>query len=122
MSYKGCGNVAFSFFAKGDNTMPNHKLLSLIDEMIYRDWYKAPSTYYGTTKLTFMVTSYKHWALNELRLYTLKHLKVDPITCIENFRNIVDDLACNAETTDSNFIYSTCYDVATDVLDMLLVS
>lgn len=98
-----------------------NKLMRLIDEMLYRGWYQEPSTYYGTTKLTFMMTSYKHWALNELRLYALSHLEEDSVTCVEKFRSMVDCLACDAKTSDSNFMYSVCYDVATDVLDMMLV-
>lgn len=102
--------------------MSKRKLVSLINEMLYRDWYKAPETYYGMTKARFMLSSYSTWALHELKLYAMKNTKEDPITCVENFRSMMDKLACEAKTSEANFMYSTCYDVATDVLDMMLVT
>ena len=102
--------------------MVKHKVIELIDEMVCRDWYKEPSTYYGVTKQEFLLSSYKTWALHELRVYVLQHPKDDPITCIENFRHMVDGYACDSKTPDANFMFSVSYDVATDVLDMLLIA
>lgn len=93
-------------------------ILSMIDEL--RDkWYKPPTSYH-LKKAYFEYQSYKRSAMDEIRFYLMEHENEDPITAMENFRYMVDHFACNTKNGSANFMFSIYYDVATDVLDVLL--
>lgn len=95
------------------------KVLSAIDSL-REGWYFSPVIYHGKTKAEFKYRSYAHSGLEELNLYIVEHVDVDPITAIEDFRHIVDNFACETKSYELNFMFSIYYDVATDVLDVLL--
>ena len=94
-------------------------VLSVINEL--RDeWYKPPSGYYRRKRAEFEQQSYARSAMNEICFYLMEHENENPITAVENFRHMVDCFACETKNEDSNFMFSVYYDVASDVLDVLL--
>lgn len=91
--------------------------LSVINKM-REEWYRPPKEYqYG---FRFEYDSYKHSAISEICMYLMEHELEDPIEALETFRCEMDNFACNAKTTSTNFMFSVYYDIATDVLDVLL--
>lgn len=96
------------------------KLIDLIDEILYREWFPKPKTYKMRKEL-FLKKSYENWAIIELREYALLHKNLDPITCVEQFRDLLNFLSTKYEDQSVRFMYSTAYDVITQVLDMILV-
>lgn len=95
------------------------KALKIIDRM-RKESYQSPKTYWmDSTK--FAYRSYQKWALDEIRLYLLIRSDQNPIERIEDFRYQMDVAATRATTDSCNFMFSIAYDVASDVLDVLLV-
>lgn len=95
--------------------------LKVINDLLNSAWYRAPSRW-GIDVTTFRFLSYKRSGLIELRNYVQNHEEFDDILdAIEEYRWMVDVIACGAKTDNKNFMFSTFYDVATEVLDMLLV-
>lgn len=92
-------------------------LLSILE----KDWFKKPTKYYELKKIDFEYKSYSHFAIEELRLYLLNHKNEDPIYLLDEFRNKMDTFACDSKTGNSNFMFSVYCDVATNVLDELLI-
>ena len=94
-------------------------VLSVINDL--RDkWYKPPSCYYHRKRIEFEQQSYARSAMNEICFYLMEHENENPITAIENFRYMVDCFACETKNGGANFMFSVYYDVASDVLDVLL--
>lgn len=99
--------------------MKINKAIILVDNHI-REFYGKPSIYIGKDSLKFREKSYQNWAALELRKRLDKYRSHDPIELVEDFRHDMSDLACYAKTSKDNFMFSVAYDVATDILDMLL--
>lgn len=98
--------------------MTNHYILSVIDTL-REGWYDPPTSY-QMKKIDFEYASYRRTALDEIKFYLLEEKKEDPIKMIEDFRQMMDDFACQTKNGTANFMFSTYYDTATDVLDVLL--
>lgn len=95
------------------------KVLSIIDSL--RDgWYNPPTKYGIQKKIEFYYQSYSSSAIKEIKFYLMEHKNEDAINAIENFRYLMDCFACEARNGSANFMFSVYYDVATDVLDVLL--
>lgn len=95
--------------------------LLLIDDL-QNEWYKPPTSYYNQKIINFEFQSYKYSAINEIKLYLKKHENKDPISAAEEFRYKMDCFASETKNGNANFMFSIYYDVATDVLDVLLSS
>lgn len=93
-------------------------VLSVIDSL-RAGWYDAPSSY-NRKKINFMQQSYRRSAMDEIKFYLMEHKNEDPIQVIENFCNMMDKFSCNAKNKNISFMFSVYYDVANDVLDVLL--
>lgn len=91
--------------------------LSVVDTL-REGWYDPPTNYYQKSGM-FEYESYKCSGMDEIRQYLIEHLNEDPIKMVEEFRHIVDDFSCRSNPA-ANFMFSVYYDVATDVLDVLL--
>lgn len=92
--------------------------LSIIDSL-REGWYISPMIYFQK-KIEFEYKSYQHSALDEIKRYLIRHNKEDPIKILEVFRYQMDDFSCRTKNPTANFMFSVYYDVATDVLDILL--
>lgn len=108
--------MAFWFFEV--IKMTANQALSAIDSL-RKGWYHPPTRYY-IKKGEFEYESYKCSGIDEIKLYLMRHKGEDPIMTVERFRHMMDDFACEAKTSSANFMFSVYYDVATDVLDVLL--
>lgn len=95
------------------------KVLSIIDSL-REGWYDPPISYYDKKRTDFEYQSYKNSAMNEIKMYLMEHEKENPISAIESFRDQMNSFACKTKNGNSNFMFSIYYDVATDVLDVLL--
>ena len=94
-------------------------ILSVIDE--FRDeYYKSPTSYYHRRKVDFEYQSYKRSAMDEIKFYLMEHENEDPVSAVEEFRYTMNSFACETKNGGANFMFSIYYDVATDVLDVLL--
>ena len=100
--------------------MKINKAIVLVDKHIAKH-YKKPTRYYGMDRVKFQQQSYAHSAAIELRDYLDKHRTHEPIGLVEEFRYAMDNFACASKTSKQNFMFSVAYDVATDILDMLLM-
>lgn len=94
--------------------MDIEKIFHSIDE-----WYKPLPSYHGNKKIFYYV-SYMNSALDEIKAFILKHRDQNIVSTMEDFRSLMDDYACEARTPSQNFIFSIYYDVATNILDMVL--
>lgn len=94
-------------------------IFSVIDDL-KNEWYKPPSGYYHRKRIDFKQRAYSKSAIDEIRFYLMEHEEEDPIIAIENFRNMVDSFACDAKNSETKFMFSVYYDVASHVLDILL--
>ena len=114
----GHGNVAFWFFGGGFDVNMKY-VLSVIDEL--RDeWYKPPMRYYHRKRADFEYQSYKRSAMDEIKFYLMEHENEDPVSAVEEFRYMMNRFACETKNGGVNFMFSIYYDVATDILDVLL--
>lgn len=95
------------------------KVIGVIDTL-RNGWYNPPSSYGKQKKIDFIHQSYSHSAINEIKFYLMEHENEDPIKAIEDFRYKMDCFACDTKNSMANFMFSTYYDVATDVLDLLI--
>lgn len=103
--------------------MKINKAIVLIDKHIAK-YYKAPTRpirFNGMDLIKFQEASYKRWAAREIRDYLDRHRKHEPINAVEEFRYSMDQFACSTKNPRKNFMFSVAYDVATDILDMLLM-
>lgn len=92
--------------------------LSVIDTL-RKGWYNPPYSY-RIRKSIFASKSYSSAGLREIELYLTEHESEDPIIALENFRHMMDDFSSRAKSDSAKFMFSTYYDVAGDVLDVLL--
>lgn len=98
--------------------MTINRALSIIDSL-REGWYGSPMLYFQK-KIEFEYKSYQHSALEEIKRCLIRHNKEDPIKMLEEFRYQMDCFACETKNPTANFMFSVYYDVATDVLDVLL--
>ena len=95
-------------------------VLAVIDNLKEKD-YQAPISYYRLKKASFEYRSYCRSGIEELKDYLRKHPDQNPIDVIEEFRYQMDIFACKTKNGGANFMFSVYYDVATNILDELLV-
>lgn len=101
--------------------------ISVINDMC-SDWYGPPTKYYGPRRVIFIQRSYAHSAIKEIKrclmganeYSEIRYKNKDPFDLIEDFRKMVDYFAGNTKNGDTKFMFSVYYDVATDVLDILI--
>lgn len=96
--------------------MTTKNALSAIDTLRL-GWYDPPTLYRSNT--LFKYQSFRASGLNEIIKYLKERMDKNPISSIEEFRNMMGDFACGGSDS-ANFMFSVYYDTATDVLDMLL--
>lgn len=94
--------------------MTLEKALSILDTL-KKGWYSRPTNYMA--KNSFIQQSYSRSAILEIERYILKHKDQDPSYALDDFRKMVDDLACKT----GSHIYSIYYDTATDILDTFII-
>lgn len=83
-------------------------------------WYTTPSSYY-CNRSVFEQQSYRHSAIIEIKQYLIDHKDQNPTDAVQDFRDMMDLASCESKVgTTKNFMFSVYYDVATDVLDVLL--
>lgn len=101
--------------------MTTSYIFERLDELI-REEYSVPKDWSmkGGDDILFQYQSYKNWAVNEIKVYILAHPELGVREAVEDFRTLMDDLACRVKTGDASFIFSVAYDTATDILDWLL--
>lgn len=97
--------------------MTTKQALQAIDSL-RQGWYDPP-TYYQNN-IRFVQRSYTHSAILEIDRYLRNHMNKNPIDAVEDFRGMVGDFACQAKDEMVAFMFSIYYDVATDVLDILI--
>lgn len=98
----------------------NMKYVLSVINVLRDEWYEPPSSYYHGKRIEFEQQSYARSAMDEICFYLMEHENENPITAMENFRHIVDCFACKTKNGEINFMFSVYYDVASDVLDVLL--
>lgn len=103
----------------GEKCVTAKNVLSILNSL-REGCYNSPTIYHARKKVEFKCQSYQHAAIEEIKLYLLEHKNQDPLSAIEDFRYQVDCFACEAQDGDTNFMFSIYYDVATDILDILL--
>lgn len=99
--------------------MTSNKALILIRHHI-RKMYRKPLHSERLDRTKYQHRVYMNWAANEIESYIDRHRNWEPINAVEEFRYMMDKLACSAKDSKKNFMFSTAYDVATDILDVLL--
>lgn len=84
-------------------------------------WYDIPLTH-KKKRIDFLYESYQHSAIEEIKYYLLSHDEKDPLESLEKFREMVEEFSCKAYPVGNvaSFMFSTYYDVCTDVIDVLL--
>lgn len=92
--------------------------INLINNLLKKCDY--PKRYYGRKSIEFDYESYRRSALLEIKMALIREYKKDPILVVEEFRSKVDNFACKTKNGTANFMFSTYYDIATDVLDQLI--
>lgn len=97
------------------------RAISIVDTL-REGWYTPPLTYRPGFKTEFEYRSYKCMAMKEIKMYLLDHQEENPIDSMEKYRSEMSNLACSSKTDEAKFMFSIYYDVATDVLDVLLGS
>lgn len=103
------------------------RALSIIDSL-KRGWFNPPEIYYQK-RINFEVQSYSHSAIREIELYFLDFIEKSPTVIIRNkspidlmeeFRQLMDEFSCKGSNENARFMFSVYYDVATEVLDVLI--
>lgn len=99
----------------------NHEEFDAFIESLYTSgMYSFPKSYRHTKPAVFALESYKRWAIGELRDFVEQRIYSRPIDSVEAFRKRMDNYACMAKTEEAKYMFSTAYDVVTDILDMML--
>lgn len=80
-----------------------------------------PTLYYGQKWIYYEYEIYRSSGLEEIKMELQRNRQKNPILVLENFRDRMDTYACIAKGGSANLIFSTYYDVATEVLDQLLI-
>lgn len=94
------------------------KAISVIDSL--REGWYIPPTNYNKKRKDFDKMSFQRTAMDEIRFYLMEHASENPVDTIEKFRRMMDEFSCRPKSDDTSFMFSVYYDVATDVLDVLL--
>lgn len=80
-------------------------------------WYPHPTCKWRLEKAKLI--SYRRWAMESIIDWVWRNRENPPIIVMEEFLQMMDDAACEATEMDQNIMFSTAYDVAMDVYDML---
>lgn len=90
-------------------------ILSVIKD--YADEYlKVPQR--RLSRGDFEQRSYQRWAVDEILRAIEKSNSAPPIVAVEDFIRKMDEFSCKNHRT--SIIFSVAYDVATDILDLLI--
>ena len=86
----------------------------------YKENLNQPVTAYP--QVQFTQSSYSHWAVDEILMYIFVHLNLTPVQAVERFRSKMNYYSTMQDKVDSeaNCIFSIAYDVATNILDVLI--
>lgn len=79
-------------------------------------YYRGPKSY-SVKSDAFKQQSYQSWAAVELINKLMKDYR-HPIRVVEEFKDEMDELACSK--IKDRFMFSVAYDVANDILDLIL--
>lgn len=63
---------------------------------------------------------YSRWAANEVLGYVKFRKDIPPVQAVEEFMSKMDKFACS--NPKNSYIFSVAYDVAADILDLLICS
>ena len=80
----------------------------------------------------FMLHSFRNWAIDEILNDILDgmcyeecrmkvELPIDAIDYMERWRNVMDEFACIAKTSEANAMFSVAYDLCVEILDDIIV-
>lgn len=115
----GRGDTAFWFsIGKEEMILVTVKQALQVVDSLRQGWYDPPVFYQNNIR--FMQRSYTHSAILEIERYLKEHEGCNPVDVVEDFRGEVGDYACQAKNEMTCFMFSVYYDVATDVLDVLI--
>lgn len=103
---------------KGGGVLVTTKQALQVVDSLRQGWYDPPVWY--RNNIHFVQKSYTHSAILEIERYLKEHVNRNPIDAVEDFRGLVGDYACQAKNEMICFMFSVYYDVATDVLDVLI--
>lgn len=104
---------------KGEKNMTYEDGLEIIENL--KKSYLIPS-HVGISVKDYMYKMYAREAIEAVEDYVKKHRKNGSIIdVVEEFRYFADGFACSARKPKQNFAWSIAYDVASDVLDNLLL-
>lgn len=84
------------------------------------EYYSGPVPCHGAHDWIFHYEMYKRWAVNELEAYVMHCSTSDPFVATEEFRWFMDQCAVRSHSDESNLMFSTAYDVVTDILDSMI--
>ena len=74
----------------------------------------------STKRSRFNQRAYSRWAANEVLGYVQFRKDIPPIQAVEEFMSKMDKFACS--NPKNSYIFSVAYDVAADILDLLICS
>lgn len=89
----------------------------------YRAQYDEPHTIYKKEgdSAFFRQSVYSKWAIKEIFRYLDENRHLEIIESLENFRYMADNYACKKEDPQISFMFSVAKDVATDILDYVIM-
>lgn len=103
--------------------MNMEQFCTFIRELADCNWF-APPTRHFMKPSTFADQSYKHWAIQELAEYCIFEAMSRPVgspsDILQDFADMMDEAACRCISEDGRQAFSTAYDVAMFVLDLLM--
>lgn len=99
--------------------MTINKSIAVMDK-IQREYYPKPRSRNPSNDIYDNMIN-KNYAIHELMIYVQSHPDKDPIDSVEQFRKEMDDFVCRAKAWETKNMFSCYYDVATHVLDILII-
>ena len=100
--------------------MKINKAIIIIDDYI-KEFYKKPKYRKETDILDYKRKRYANWAAITIRTHIDLNRDWEPICALEDIRHTFDEIACEAKCSEDNFRFSIAYDVASDLLDQLIL-
>lgn len=99
------------------------RALSLIDELLDSGWYARPKKTIERKKNTTIISqSYRRFALMNLQEFLQSCPDSDPIMLIGKYREAMSRQSCANKTEEYRYVFAQLYEVATEVLDLLIVA
>lgn len=100
--------------------MSKEECIEIVEKM-RKQYYDIPlGKCYSIHDVMFKFESYIRWSVSEILNFLENSEEENPLTLLEKFRWEMDQYACQANGDDANLMFSTAYDVATDILDTLI--